>query len=51
MRAGRGAGWHGGAAVMAVFENHIDLDGRVAAAIEDFPTDDGGDGSHDCEPL
>ena len=46
MRAGRGAGRHRGAAVMAALEHHIDLDGRVAAAVENFPADDGGDGGH-----
>ena len=53
MCAGRGAGRHRGAAMMAVVEHHIDLDGRVAPAIENFPADDGGDGGHDepCERV
>ena len=34
--AGAGAARHGGAADGAVAENHVDLDGRVAAAVEDF---------------
>jgi hypothetical protein len=31
---------------MAVFEHDIDFDRRVAAAIEDFPAEDGRDGCH-----
>src|SRR6185437_8926437 len=36
-----------GAAARAVFEHDVDLDGRIAAAVEDFAADDVGDGGHD----
>ena len=48
MRAGRSAGRHGGAAARAVVQHDIDLDGRVAAAVEDFAADDVDDGGHAC---
>ena len=44
--AGRGAGRHRGAAHRAVFENHVDLDRGVAAAVENLATDDVDDGGH-----
>jgi hypothetical protein len=31
---------------MAVFKHDIDFNGRVAAAVEDFPAKDGRDGGH-----
>ena len=46
MRPGRGAGGHRGAAMLAVLQDHVDLDRRVAAAVENFPAEDGGDGGH-----
>ncbi len=46
VRAGRGAARHRGAAHRAVLQHHIDLDGRVAAAVEDFAADDVDDGGH-----
>ena len=46
MRAGRGAGRHGGAAHRAVFEHDIDLDRRIAAGIEDLAADDVDDRGH-----
>ena len=49
MRAGRGAGRHRGAAHRAVFQHDVDLDGRVAAAVEDFAADDVDDGGHGAE--
>ena len=36
VRAGGGAGGHGGAAERAVLEHDVDLDGRIAAAVEDL---------------
>ena len=51
MRAGRGAGWHRGAAARAVLEHDLDLDGRVAAAVEHFAADDVGDGGHGVPGL
>ena len=38
VRAGRGAGRHRGAADGAVLEAHVDLDGRVAPAVENLAT-------------
>ena len=46
MRPGRGARRDAGAAARAVFEHDIDLHGRIAAAIENFPADDVDDGGH-----
>ena len=51
MRAGRGARGHRGAAEGAVLQQDIDLDGRVAAAVENFPADDGSDCGHGCSFL
>ena len=42
--AGRGAGGNGGAAEGAGGEADVDLDGRIAAGIDDFAGGDGGDG-------
>ena len=47
MRAGRGAGGHRGAAEGAALQHHVHLDGGVAAAVENFPADDGSDCGHD----
>ena len=44
--AGRGAGRHRGAAAGAVLEHDVDLDGRIAAAVENFAADDVDDGGH-----
>ncbi len=46
MGAGGGAGRHGGAAERAIFQHDVDLDGGIAAAIEDFASDDVDDGGH-----
>ena len=51
MRAGRGAGGHGGAALGARFEDHVDLDGGIAPAVEDFTAEDVGDGGHARVPM
>ena len=51
MRPGRGARRHAGAAARAVFEHDIDLHGRIAAAVENFPADDVDDGGHDWSRL
>src|SRR5205085_11440105 len=44
VRAGRGAGRHAGAAARAVLEQNVDLDRRIAAAVQNFAADD----VHDC---
>ena len=46
VRPGRGARRHRSAAARAVLEHDVDLDGRVAAAVEDFAADDVDDGGH-----
>ncbi len=46
MGAGGGARGHRGAADRAIFQHHIDFDGGVAAAVEDFAADDVDDGGH-----
>ena len=46
MRTGRGAGGNRGAAQAAVLEHHVDLDGGIAAAVENFAADDVDDGGH-----
>jgi hypothetical protein len=46
VRAGRGAGRHRGAADDAVFQQDIDLDGRIAARVEDFACNNVGDRGH-----
>ena len=46
VRAGRGAGRHGGAAHRAVLQHDIDLDRRIAAAVEDLAADDVDDRGH-----
>ena len=51
VRAGRGARRHGGAAERAVLQHDVDLDGRIAAAIEDFAADDVDDGGHEAVPV
>ena len=45
--AGRGARRHGGAAHRAAFEHDLDLDGRVAAAVEDLAGENGINRCHD----
>ncbi len=44
--AGRGAGGHRRAAERAVFQNYVDLDGGIAAAVKDFAADDIDDRGH-----
>src|SRR5208282_4523295 len=44
--SGRSARWHAGAAARAVLQYDIDLDGRIAAAVENFPADDIDDRGH-----
>jgi hypothetical protein len=51
MRAGRRTRGHRSAAEAAVFEQHIDFDGGVAAAVEDFAAVDVDDGGHECRPA
>src|SRR6185312_15972019 len=46
VRARRGAGRHRGAPECTILQHHIDLDGRVAAAVEDFAADDVDNGGH-----
>ncbi len=46
MRAGGSAGRHGGAAHRAVFQHDVDLDGRIAAAVQNLAADDVDDGGH-----
>src|SRR5262249_27369668 len=36
MRSGRCAGWNGSTAARAILQNDVNLDGRIASAIEDF---------------
>jgi len=48
--AGRGARRDGRAAHAAVFEIDVDLDGRIAAAVQNFTADDVGDCSHERLP-
>jgi hypothetical protein len=50
MGAGGGARRHGGAAKRAVFERDIDLDGGIAARIENFTGDNVDNLSHEA-PL
>jgi hypothetical protein len=50
-RSGRGARRNGGPAHRAVLENHIDLDRRIPAAVEDFTGDDVDDCSHNRASL
>ena len=47
MRAGRGAGRHRGAPKGAAVQGHVALDGRVAAAVEDFAGGQIDDRGHD----
>ena len=46
VRAGRGARGHRGAAEAAVLEQHLDLDRRIAAAVEDLAAVDVDDRGH-----
>ena len=46
MRAGGGARGHRRAADRAVFQHHIDFDGGIAPAIENFAANDVDDGGH-----
>ena len=47
--AGGGARRHRGTAKSAVFQHHINLDGGVAAAVEDFAGENVGNGGHDVQ--
>jgi hypothetical protein len=47
MGAGGGAGRHSGTAERAIFQHDVDLDGWIAAAIENFAADDVDDGGHE----
>src|SRR5690606_3523288 len=38
--------WNGGTAKRAVLQGHVNLNGRVAAAVENFTSDDVDDSSH-----
>src|SRR5262249_58409999 len=46
VRPSRGPRRHAGAALAPVFEPDVDLDRRIAAAVEDLAADDIGNGSH-----
>ena len=46
MCSGRGARGDSSPALRPVLERHVDLDGRIAATIEDFAGADIGDGGH-----
>ncbi len=46
MRAGGGARRNGGTADRAVFQHHIDFNGGIAPAIENFAANDVDDGGH-----
>ena len=46
MRAGGGAGGHGGAPPASVLENDIDFNGGIAAAVENFAAMDADDAGH-----
>ena len=46
VRAGGRAGGHGGTPQRADLEQHVDLDGRVAAAVQYLAADDVDDGGH-----
>ncbi len=48
--AGRGARRHRRAALRPVLQDHVDLDGRIATAVEDFAADDVHDGGHRSTP-
>ena len=50
MRAGRGARRNRGATHRAVFQHHVDLDGRIAAAVQNLAADDVDDGGHIRNP-
>ncbi len=49
MRAGGGAGRHSGASDIAVFQYDIDLHGRIAAAVQNFTSDNVNDCSHEWQ--
>ncbi|MCY1298882.1 hypothetical protein D9M70_483890 [compost metagenome] len=51
MRTGRGARRDRRTAEASVFQVHVDLDGRVAAAVQNFSADDVDDCSHDLFPA
>ena len=46
VRAGRSSRRHGGTAERAILQDDIDLNGRIAAAVENFAADNIDDGSH-----
>ena len=50
MRAGRSARRNRGAPEGAVLERHIDLDGGIAAAVENFAAGDVKNGGHEKSP-
>ena len=47
VRTSGSAGRHGGTALRAVLQHHVDLNGRIAAAIENFAANDIGDSGHE----
>ncbi len=51
MRAGGGARGHRRTADRAVFQHHIDFNGGIAPAIENFAANDVDDGGHVCTFL
>jgi hypothetical protein len=51
MGSGRGTRWHHRAAHGSIFEMHVDFHGGVAAAVEDFPSDNINNGGHDLVPC
>jgi hypothetical protein len=50
MRACGGARGNGGTTHRTVFQHHVDLDGRIAAAIQNFAADNVDDGGHVRNP-
>src|SRR5262249_21133953 len=50
VRPSRGSGGHRSATPLPILEHHIDLDGWIAAAVEDFAADAIGDGCHGASP-
>ena len=47
VRSRRSARGHRGTAFRTVLQHHVDFDGRIAAAVEDFAADNVGDGGHE----
>src|SRR5262249_60585850 len=50
VRTRRSARWNRRAPARAVFQDHVDLDRGIAAAVENLPTNDVDDGGH-APPL